>query len=268
MLILLQNPGLRSLENLTVRQAARACKIPVRSLAWTRDNGLAFPREEFLPVGDADFCRAAFLHQEVTNLESYPRYPGTLMLPRFLPQPIEVCGLGTLLKAHWPITGWKVETLWRAEGFPRGVYASAEALKTALHQALPEARWPTRVQISEPLKLVSRWRYYVIDQEIAGASRYDRGSTIAPVPDLERVREAVHRLHRLNRAPAGFALDFGVLEDLRTTALLGARDGWALDLLPGSLHPEAYLDLLRQRHAQIIKEKRLTLGPATPLETW
>lgn len=264
--IFIQQSYPSSAEDLAVRRAARLRRIPVRSWKEAPEATPKFPEIPFLPVGDTRYCLAAFAHQGITVRREYPRYPGTLLLPRFLPQQLWIVSLTDLLEDAWPQGGWEVSTIHREPTFPENQYAHPKELLQALYNAIPDRQlWPKRVQIVSPLQLASRWRYYVIDGEIRGASRFDAGGDIAPVPNLALVQEAIARLQRLHQLPAGCALDFGVLMNLRTSLFLGLRDGWALPAYPGSLSPESYLELLEKRHAQILQEKQLTLPP---LRTW
>jgi len=265
-IIALQQSGKHPPEHLLVRRAARAQKKPIRAVKWMDDDFLgpqvAWPNTPFLPIGSRSFCLEAFRHQGIRTRPEYPKYPGTLLLRRLQPRRMEVVPLAHLLLQDWPSHGWEVEALDNDIPFPAGTYANREELHAALQTRLPDPEtWPTRVSVLQPVRLSSKWRYYVVEGEIRGASRFDAGSDVAPVPDLTLVQEAIARLKRMHQLPAGCALDFGVLMDLRTSLFLGLQDGWALPVYPGSLSPEGYLELLEKRHAQIIQEGKLSLPP-------
>lgn len=107
------------------------------------------------------------------------------------------------------------------------------------------------VWISDPVRFTSEWRYYIVGGQVVGAGRYDDGADELPEPDINQVREAAQAM--LNaRGPAGYALDFGVLEDGRT-ALVEANDGWALGYYKGSCSYVDYANLLHARWFQIMR---------------
>lgn len=262
MLIILQQSKKNPPEHLLVRRAARKEKIILRAVKWEPGHDKAWPHTSFLPIGSRSFCLEAFRHQGIQVSREYPKYPGTLLLRTLQPRRMEIVPLGDLLQQNWPNHGWEVEPLRTDIPFPTGTYFAKEELLSALQSALPNPEtWPARVSILQAAQLASKWRYYVVDGEIRGASRFDAGGDIAPVPSLPLVQEAIARLQRLQQLPAGCALDFGVLADLRTSVFLGLQDGWALPVYPGSLSPEGYLELLEKRHAQIIQEGKLSLPP-------
>jgi hypothetical protein len=118
------------------------------------------------------------------------------------------------------------------------------------------------VYISDPVEFVSEWRYYIVNNKIMGAGRYDDGADEAPKPDINLIQKALDlmRTHSL----AGYALDFGVLST-GETALIEANDGWALGFYKGEIEgmrcsfegpcgPRHYAQLLHARWIQIINQ--------------
>lgn len=98
-----------------------------------------------------------------------------------------------------------------------------------------------RVWTSPRLTFASEARYYIIDQEIVGWSRYDENEGVTPDPDIEVVRRAVLTYASQPRA---YALDFGVLDSGRTV-LVEVNDGWALGYYKSDTMPAAaYLRLI------------------------
>lgn len=106
------------------------------------------------------------------------------------------------------------------------------------------------VWISEPVSFLCEWRYYILNSQIVGAGRYDDGEDDCPEPDLRLVQRAVDVMCETG-APAGYALDFGVLHDGQT-ALVEANDGWALGFYRGSCSPSDYAALLHTRWQEIV----------------
>lgn len=109
----------------------------------------------------------------------------------------------------------------------------------------------TPVWSSPPILWRSEWRYYVLRGKCVGAGRYDDGPEDAPEPDSSVVRAAISAWRG---APAGYALDFGVLST-GETALVEANDGFALGYYKGTLSPAKYLELLGTRWAQLVCER-------------
>jgi len=102
---------------------------------------------------------------------------------------------------------------------------------------------------SEVVHFTSEWRYYVV----AGAIRhvaYCDGNRAA-VPDLATAQAAVDRYSASPDAPAGYAVDFGVLADGRT-ALVEMNDGFAIGAYD-DIPPAVYLDMLQARWDQLTK---------------
>lgn len=112
------------------------------------------------------------------------------------------------------------------------------------------------VWVAPPITWQSEWRFYIHRGLIKGAARYDKGVESAPEPELNVVRLMINDL--AFDAPIAYALDVGVLENGKT-ALVTVNDAWALGYYAGSLAPETYLDMLRDRWIQLIKPGHVTL---------
>jgi hypothetical protein len=124
------------------------------------------------------------------------------------------------------------------------------------------------VWFSDPVKFVSEWRYYVLRGKIVGAGRYDDGDDFAAKPKINVVRAAVAKMSIAGNCPAGYALDFGVIDGTGSPALAGrtalveANDGWALGYYKwadgdatcgfGRCSPCDYAALLYARWCQLI----------------
>ena len=109
----------------------------------------------------------------------------------------------------------------------------------------------TPVWSSPPVLWRSEWRYYVLRGTCVGAGRYDDGPEDSPEPDSSVVQAAISAWHE---APAGYALDFGVLST-GETALVEANDGFALGYYKGTLAPAKYLELLGTRWEELVCER-------------
>lgn len=122
----------------------------------------------------------------------------------------------------------------------------------ALYSNIEEKVEPSvEVWYSEPVKFVSEWRYYILGNSIVGAGRYDDGDDDMPEPDIASVLDAVYIMSNENNCPAGYALDFGILDDGRT-ALIEANDGWAIGYYKGTCTSINYAKLLNARWQQLL----------------
>jgi len=107
------------------------------------------------------------------------------------------------------------------------------------------------VYVSDIVKFQSEWRYYISQNKVMGAGRYDPdGEDDALVPDQSIVQEAVDIMFK-----SGFnyyTLDFGVL-DTGETELVEANDAWAIGLYEKALTPKVYTEWLANRWKEISK---------------
>lgn len=103
------------------------------------------------------------------------------------------------------------------------------------------------VWCSQLVRWRSEFRAYVIGAQVVALAHYDGDPALRP---CERtVAEAVRAYHDSGAAPAGYGIDFGVLDDGRT-ALVEANDGYALGAY--EIAAEPYADLLLARWAQLL----------------
>jgi hypothetical protein len=129
-----------------------------------------------------------------------------------------------------------------------------EHAQLAALRALPPA---TPVWLSEPVRFLSEWRYYVQDGQIIGHARYDpEGAQDAPQPDLRVAHACIAAL----ACPHPWVLDLGVLQDGRT-ALVETNDAWAIGLYPKAMTPAAYLNFLWQRWRLLVP---IAAAPSCP----
>jgi hypothetical protein len=103
------------------------------------------------------------------------------------------------------------------------------------------------VWISEVVKFVSEYRAYVVRGQVRAVTFYSGHST-------ERVNiEVIHNavdIFTLNGAPAGYGIDFGVLEN-GDTALIEVNDGFSLGAY-GYYLQEHYYDMLAARWQELL----------------
>ncbi len=102
----------------------------------------------------------------------------------------------------------------------------------------------TPVWISEEVRFLSEWRYYVQNGQVLGCARYDDGPDQSLEPSVDEVMGCVKALGRA----APYCLDFGV-DASGQTLLVEANDAWAIGLYGKALEPVVYLRFLAQRWA-------------------
>lgn len=103
-----------------------------------------------------------------------------------------------------------------------------------------------------PVKFTFEWRYYVLNGEIFGKSRYDDFEEESVAPD-SYVKSIIQGF---SDAPCGYAIDIGIIDDGRGycgPALVEVNDGWALGYYRwGDMLEADYVRLITSRWVQII----------------
>lgn len=105
----------------------------------------------------------------------------------------------------------------------------------------------TPVMLSEPVRFISEWRYYVdpVQGQPVGCARYDPdGAEDEPRPCQQVVADFIQKVDLKHP----YAADFGVTDDGQTV-LVEVNDFWALGLYhgPETLSAKNYLRLLQAR---------------------
>lgn len=150
-----------------------------------------------------------------------------------------------------PAKGWKRFTGFVAE-FPDD-YRFAGASRRA------------PVWVSETVRFVSEWRCYVEQGTIRACQFADHGGDRAFRPDLGVIQRACRALADAGQAPAGFVIDFGVL-DTGQTALIELNDGFSFGAYDG-LDAEVLFDVVNARWRELVclAHRNLTVSPASPV---
>ena len=196
---------------------------------------------DYIPVGTVKFCEEVMRIQGIRfpNFSTYP-----VCLKPYLKRNLAASNVGIIKGSLRPMFVKPIATklftgfVWPEEG---------EDMNLLL--GLPDS---TMLWCSDVVNFVSEWRYYVINGSIVGQGRYDDGMDTTPEPDITVVQKAADDFQNAD-APAGYSLDFGVL-DSGETVLVEANDGWALGLYPrGTCSPRDYLRLLDIRWAELRK---------------
>lgn len=135
-----------------------------------------------------------------------------------------------------------VKPLRRTKRFPGLVVGSVWDLGL-----LADVSAATELACSEVVRWLSEYRVYVVRGAMVGVHPYQGDSGVAPDPAV--VRAAVEALSAAGDAPAGCALDVGVL-DGEVTALVELNDGLGLGRY--GLPTGVYCDLLMARWEQLV----------------
>lgn len=197
----------------------------------------------FIPVGNVAFCKKAMEMQGI-QLPNFATYP--TILKRYMERNIYITNIGIIKGISKDIFVKPITT----KLFTGFIWPKDCEDKTALLN-LPDT---TILYCSDVVSFVSEWRYYIIHGVIVGKGRYDDGEDGAQEPDINVVQNAVSDFQN-NQSPAGYSLDFGVL-DSGKTVLIEANDGWALGLYTrGTCSARDYLRLLSVRWEELSKLK-------------
>lgn len=113
----------------------------------------------------------------------------------------------------------------------------------------------TELHVTEVVKFVSEWRFYIAHDKIVDMQFADHGGDSTIKPDATVVEDAVNRIRDYGNQAAGYVLDFGVL-DTGETALVELNDGYAIGAY-GTIRAEQYWQVIAARWAEIIKKEAL-----------
>ena len=235
--ILLQTQYAQSPEALAVRTAAlmAANGMPVFSSA---DPG---ERASDLPVGSVAYVLSGLRNRRMAQ-------PPVLNYPQALRSHLQRDIWPSILGKEIGGAAW-VKTAGHDKPFMPGVGSRPELL--AFDPQTP-------VFASEPVRWLCEWRCYVAGGRLLWRERYDPdGADDAPEPSPPVIDAMIAAYQASGEAPAGYALDVGVLSDGRT-ALVEVNDGYAIGFY-GKVTPAragAYLRLLVARYEQLLGLRR------------
>ncbi len=106
------------------------------------------------------------------------------------------------------------------------------------------------VWIAEPVRFVSEWRAYVAGGQLLDLCLADHGGDVNAMPDRTIIEDAIQRLTANRDTPAGYVIDFGVL-DSGETALIEMNDGFSMGAYSG-VSPDAYWAVTVSRWAELV----------------
>lgn len=246
--LLLQNVSSREVR--AIKTLAITKDIPFQTLSLEDleqgSNRVLYPNEN-LPIGSVEFVQAAMQRMgvKIPNLNCYP-----IALHKWLHREVNVASISSLdFSKPWFLKPTRTKLF---NGFVLPSLNQRDDLDEHTTEQLAKVGQLSireMVYCSRPVKFVFEARYYVVKGKVLGYGRYDpEGAYDAPAPALE---EVVGMLDAYKDAPAGWALDVGVL-DTGETALVEVNDGWALGFYFGTLTVENYLLLLETRWKELV----------------
>ncbi|WP_232357148.1 MULTISPECIES: ATP-grasp domain-containing protein [Burkholderia cepacia complex] len=106
------------------------------------------------------------------------------------------------------------------------------------------------VWIADPVRFVSEWRAYVACGQLLALCLADHGGDVNAIPDRTIIENAIQRLTATLGTPAGYVIDFGVL-DSGETALIEMNDGFSFGAYAG-VSPEVYWAVTVSRWAELV----------------
>jgi ATP-grasp domain, R2K clade family 2 len=109
------------------------------------------------------------------------------------------------------------------------------------------------VLVAEPVVFVSEWRFFVLNKQIVGTGCYSGNPLVFPDPAV--VLKAVQSWG--SDAPAGYGIDFGVVEPGRTL-LVEVNEGFSLGCL--GLRPKLYSQILEARWMELLAGAMIAAG--------
>ncbi|MBA9846830.1 ATP-grasp domain-containing protein [Ralstonia pickettii] len=181
-------------------------------------------------VGSVPFVKFA-LRQLGVELPDHTPYPSCL--EHFLYRKVK--RLTSLREARDLVASGKRLFIKPADGWKRFTGFVAEFADDPRFNGQSKSR---PVWISNPVRFASEWRAYVADGELLELRFADLGGDRTIQPDGGLIRDAVGALTVEGRAPAGYVIDFGVL-DTGETALIEMNDGFSFGAYDG-VSPETY----------------------------
>ncbi|MBB4518548.1 hypothetical protein GGD68_007356 [Paraburkholderia fungorum] len=105
-----------------------------------------------------------------------------------------------------------------------------------------------------PLDPLDEWRAYVAGGQLLDICLADHGGDVNAMPDQMIIEDAVQPLTAQRGTPAGYVIDFGVLET-GETALIEMNDGFSIGAYAG-VSPDAYWAVTVSRWAESDQKKR------------
>lgn len=126
---------------------------------------------------------------------------------------------------------------------PRNTKVFTGAVKKDIEETVKDDE---PVWISDPIIFTAEFRFYILENNIVGYSRYDDGDDNIE-PDIDTVQQMITEY---TKSPIGYVLDVGPVDN--KTVLIEVNDGWSLGLYPwGTMTNDKYVELITKRWCEI-----------------
>jgi hypothetical protein len=241
LLVQMRGDGTLAREESMMAVVAESIGIPVAVASEKQvERAKAVVTADIVPVGSVPFVRSA-LRQLGHSLPLHTPYPAALqdLLYRTVERLPALRDAKAILRNGRRVftkpAGWKRFTGFVAE-FEDDIRFNGASGSQA-------------VWVSTPVTFVSEWRGYVVDGKLLELRFADHGGDRAAVPDLQVITDALTRIGTGPEIPAGYVIDFGVL-DTGATALIEMNDGFSFGAYDG-VSPETYWAVTVSRWRQL-----------------
>jgi len=190
-----------------------------------------FSGEVCIPIGTVEFVKEYCAIRNIT-------------LPNNISYPIEL--VGYLGRSIWSSDYASVKSNLFVK--PKHTKVFTGAIKRDITEIVPDNE---PVWVADPVVFTSEYRYYVIDKEIAGYSRYDDGDDAVNEDQMSNVVKQM--IDKYISAPIGYSIDIGIVDG--NPVLIEVNDGWSLGLyLWGTMTNVKYVELVTKRWIEIVKD--------------
>lgn len=235
-------------EEALLREECEKRGIPVTLFTAKQMNRRRLPlsRQVFVS-GDMTAVRGALrqLGIEVPPPNDYPE-----CLRPYFRRPIWSSTLGEVERSIYDGTGASVfmKPAERCKSFTGSVFSTPDDFHWIGSTSRREKVW-----CSAPVEWLSEYRVYVVGNDILSVDHY--AGDPAVLPDQSILEGAVRVYRSSGSAPAGYGIDFGVLQS-GATALLEANDGFSLGAYKIGAHE--YTELLFTRWRELMGARSLS----------
>lgn len=252
--------GKLEFEQSLIEEAAAARGIPLQraSLKQLERNRLKLEHGA-MAIGSFPFIAQALrqLHKRVPEHTPYPPELNKLLYRR-------VARLPSLSAARRKLADGESFFIKPADGWKRFTGFVANFETDIRFNGMSQAR---PVWIADPVRFASEWRVCVASHGVLDM-RFVHGCGDCSIePDRAVIEDAVRLLAANPDTPAGYCIDFGVL-DSGETALVEMNDGFAFGAYEG-MPAEVYWEVTLMRWQQIMRDTSLDIvGKLTRHPRW
>jgi len=219
----------------------RAIKSVTSDITYVKFEDLSTAPLDLTPIGSVEFC-LEYMHQIGSMPPMSISYPNEFM--PFLKRSVDFTTYRNVPDNYFVKPYEKTKLF---NGHIKG--NSIESLPKGVDNEL--------VWMSEPVVFLAEWRYYVMNNEILGFSRYDDSDENHEPADVRYVSEIIKLF---KDAPVSYAIDIGLLDN-GEYALVEVNDAWALGFYNwGDMTPDNYAKMIEARWEQMTYYRKAQPG--------